>query len=77
MILGWAQIIERKLCKKVVWPIGVLQKGRGEQEVGRRSIFVVEAVRAICCTGSRLRKTRRVSRGDPFWACDILGLQKW
>jgi hypothetical protein len=25
MILGWAQIIERRLCEKVVWPIGVLQ----------------------------------------------------
>ena len=24
MILGWAQIIERRLCEKVVWPIGVL-----------------------------------------------------
>ena len=24
-ILGWAQIIERRLCEKVVWPIGVLQ----------------------------------------------------
>jgi hypothetical protein len=30
----------------------------------------------MCCTGSRLRKTRRVSRGKPFWACDILGLQQ-
>jgi hypothetical protein len=29
-------------------------------------------VTPICCTGSRLRKTRRVSRGKPFWACDIL-----
>jgi hypothetical protein len=25
VILGWAQIIERRLCEKVVWPIGVLQ----------------------------------------------------
>jgi len=25
MILGWAQIIERRLCENVVWPIGVLQ----------------------------------------------------
>jgi hypothetical protein len=33
-------------------------------------------VTPICCTGSRLRKTRRVSRGKPFWACDILGPAK-
>jgi hypothetical protein len=25
MILWWAQIIERRLCENVVWPIGVLQ----------------------------------------------------
>jgi hypothetical protein len=66
MILGWAQIIERRFCEKVVWPIGVLQYGRGEQEVGRPSIFVVEAVYAICCTGSRLRKARRISRRKPI-----------
>jgi hypothetical protein len=24
IILGWAQIIKRRLCEKVVWPIGVL-----------------------------------------------------
>jgi hypothetical protein len=29
--------MERRLCEKVVWPIGVLQWVRGEQEVGRRS----------------------------------------
>jgi hypothetical protein len=33
------------------------------------SIFVVEAVHAICCIGSRLRKIGRISRGKPFWAC--------
>jgi hypothetical protein len=25
MILEWAQIIKRRLCEKVVWPISVLQ----------------------------------------------------
>ena len=51
--------------------------GKRREEVGRPSIFVVEAVYAICYTGSRLRKTGRESRGKPFRACDILGLQKW
>ena len=39
MILGQAQIIERSLCEKVVWPIG--GAAGGEQEVGRPSILVV------------------------------------
>ena len=52
-----------------MWPIGVLRYGRGKQEVGSPSIFVVEAVHIICCTGSRLQKTRRES-----WEA-ILGLR--
>ena len=45
--------------------------------MGRPSVFVVEAVHVIYYTGIRLRNTQRVSRGKPFWVCDILGLQKW
>ena len=62
MILGWAQIIERRLCEKMCGRLACLWLGRGKQGVGRPSIFVDEAVHVICCTGSRLRKTRRVSR---------------
>jgi hypothetical protein len=29
MILGWAWIIERTLCEKVVWPIDVLRSDSG------------------------------------------------
>jgi hypothetical protein len=67
MILGWAQIIEREGCVKTL--CGRLACYSREEASRKWSIFVVEAVRAICCTGSRLRKTRRVSRGDLFWAC--------
>jgi hypothetical protein len=52
-----------------VWPIGVRRYGRGKQEVRRPSIFVVEAVHIICCTGNRLQKTGRKS-----WEA-ILGLR--
>jgi hypothetical protein len=50
-----------------------IRRGEVSRKGGRPSIFVVEVVHAIYCTGSRLRKTRRVSRGKPFWAYDILG----
>jgi hypothetical protein len=73
MILGQAQIIERRMCEEMCGQLAC----HGKQEVGRPSIFVVGAVHVIHCTGSRLRKTGRISCGKPFWACDILGLQKW
>ena len=71
-----AQIIGRRMSEKMCGRLACYGMERGKQEVGRPSIFVVEAVHAIYCIGSRLRKTRRISRWEPFWACDVLGLQK-
>jgi hypothetical protein len=54
----------RKLCGRLA--------GYSREEASRkegRLYFVVEVVYVICCIGSRLRKTGRVSRGKPFWAC--------
>jgi hypothetical protein len=65
------------MCEKMCGRLACYGMERGKQEVGRPSIFVVEAVHVICRTGSHLRKTECVSRRKPFWACDILGLQKW
>ena len=62
----------RKLCGR----LACCSREEGEQEGGRPSVFVVEAVHVICCTGSRLRKTGRVSRGKPFWALRYFGPAK-
>ena len=54
------------MCEKMCGRLACYGMERGKQEVGRPSIFVVEAAYAICCTGSRLRKARRVSRRKPI-----------
>jgi hypothetical protein len=62
----------KKVVREDVWPIGVLQQGRGKQEEGRTSIFVAEEVhvtmlRRHLCLADPARKSWEAILGSRYF----------